>query len=228
MDSNTPNKMYSVLVAGDVDLSQYDITKQVPLYIVYHYNKRHDIHMQAIKMYQEHVNNLSSETQDSIYGIVMKNKLQDIIEMTDEEYFEEITKGMKFDKEGNALTSVNPNGKYRVLQEAKENTAMPLCGNSFQCLVSDIKKPIPDDVFIEKCSDLWDKNVNNGYLEVYKNKETFIKFLSEFLYYNAFVSESTGWVEQIDSDPVEWVLNFREKFIDKLPKNTKLKVFNYI
>ena len=67
-------------------------------------------------------------------------KLQDLTEMTDEEYFEEATKGMTYDeKTGNALSTVNPNGRYKILQEPTIDTALPLIDGKFECFVKDIK-----------------------------------------------------------------------------------------
>ena len=51
--------------------------------------------------------------------------------------------------------------------------------------------------------------------------------MTEPLFYNAFVSNETGWLEQTPTNQIEWVLTFREKFIDNLDKETDLKVYNF-
>jgi hypothetical protein len=49
----------------------------------------------------------------------------------------------------------------------------------------------------------------------------------EPFFYNAFVSNETGWVEQGDENQVQWILKFRERFINNLPINTPLRVYNF-
>lgn len=235
MDSQLKiNPYYSVLVAGDVDLTRYDATKKVEPYVVYKYEERAKIKKEAMRYYEEFINNLDSNASDSMLKSMLSVKLQDIQEMTDEEYFEIATKDMTYDKEtGDALTTINPNGKYVKIVEAIEKYAMPLNGKSFQCKVSELpEKKISDDI-IEKYSEHWDylmtcaPNIKNDNIRTYGNKETFISVMSEPFFYNAFVSEETGWLEQGDGDQIQWVLNFKERFIDKLPKNTVLKVYNF-
>ena len=235
MDSNLLNKQYSVLVAGDVDLTKYDLTRQVAPYVVYEYDKRADIRKQAIKIYTDLIEKVEKEENTALVSQLMRMNLQEMEEMTDEEYFERATKGMTFDKTtGNALTTFNANGKYIKINEATDKTAVPLVANKFNCLVQDLPEKVENEDIIEKYSKHWDtimsgaQNIKNDYIKTYQNKDTYIKVMIEPLFYNAFVSNETGWLEQVDENQVQWVLNFRNRFIKPLPKNTKLKVYNYI
>lgn len=234
MDSNLLNKQYSVLVAGNVDLTKYDITVQVPPYVVYEYDKRAEIRQKAIDIYSELIENTEKQDGMSLISQLMKFKLQEMEEMTDEEYFEEATRGMTYDKNtGNALTTFNPNGKYVKINDATIETAIPLIGNNFQCFVQDLPDKNVNDEVVEKYSKHWDtimcdsKHIKDNYINTYQDKDTYIKVMTEPLFYNAFVSEETGWLEQSDENQVQWVLNFRDRFIKNLPKNTILKVYNF-
>jgi hypothetical protein len=107
------NNLYTVIVAGDVDLNEYDANKIVKPYIAYKYNDRHEIRQHAINIHKELINDNVNKPELSMLTDLLILKVQDIEEMTDEEYFESITKGMNFDrKTGDALISINPNGKY--------------------------------------------------------------------------------------------------------------------
>lgn len=229
------NNLYTVLVAGDIDLSNYDLKKKVSPYVVYEYNKRKDIRLQTINIYKDIINNLDDNQANKTLKMFLNAKLQDLTEMTDEEYFEEATKGMTYDeKTGNALSTVNPNGRYKILQEPTIDTALPLIDGKFECFVKDIKN-IPKNIDNEKkefYESFWDDAMlswyKNDYLNLYNNKETYVNVMCEPLFYNAFVSKETGWVEQGEYNQIEWVLNFKEKFINKLSDNTKIKVYNFI
>lgn len=229
--NNSP--MLSVLVAGDVDLSLYDANKQVKPYVVYKYCDKHAIRQQAIDIYKEFL-----KSDDSNYSL-MKNllqlKLQEIEESTDEEYFETVTKGMIFDdKTGDALTTINPNGKYRFISEPKINTAVPLVNEKFQCKVCELPPYKIDEYLKSKYEEHWDyvmkdgaKMTKDNLLQTYGNKDMFVNVMIEPMFYNAFVSSDTGWVEPKIDEQNEWILNFRERFIKKLEKNTVLKVYNF-
>lgn len=235
MDSNLmSNTLYTVLVAGDVDMNEYDINKNIKPYVAYKYDERHEIRQQAIKMYKEIVKNNLFTTEYSMFNDFLSLKLQDIEEMTDEEYFESVTEGMIFDKEnGNALISINPNGKFSSIKNATIETALPLKGDFFECKVKDVinKTATIDD--IERNSEHWDRimesapMVKKQYLEQYGNKDTYVKVMSEPFFYNAFVSENTGWVEPSCNEQLEWILNFKERFINNLHEEIILKVYNF-
>ena len=62
---------------------------------------------------------------------------------------------------------------------------------------------------------------------MYGDRETYISVMMESLFYNAFVSNETGWLEQGDENQIQWILTFRERFINNLPKNTPLRVYNF-
>jgi hypothetical protein len=69
--------------------------------------------------------------------------------------------------------------------------------------------------------------VKEEYISSYKDKETYVRLMTEPLFYNAFVSNKTGWMEQGDENQVQWVLTFNDRFIKDLPKDTRLKVYNF-
>jgi hypothetical protein len=51
--------------------------------------------------------------------------------------------------------------------------------------------------------------------------------INRALFYNAFVSNETGWMEQADEDQEQWVLTFYDRFIKPLPETTQLKIYNF-
>ena len=232
MDSNSKNNIYSVLVAGDIGLSIFDSNMKVEPYVIYKYNERSNIRKKAIDVYKKLYEKLST-VQTQVVLDFINLKLQDITEMTDEEYFESITEGMTFDKiTGDALTTINPNGKYTFLREATIENALPLYNGKFECLISDLNLN-ETNVDVSKYEKQWDYMmscspiVKEKYISTYGDKETYVKFMSEPFFYNAFVSNETGWLEQGDENQVEWVLSFKERFLYNQPKDTKLKVYNF-
>ena len=235
MDLNSQtNKIYSVLVAGDVDMSTYDLKRKVEPYVVYQYDKRKEIRETAIRFYEEYIESIQKDKTYSFLKEIITTKLEDIQEMSDEEYFEFATQGLKYDsKTGDAISDFNPKGRYNSLTEPTINNAIPLKGDLFQCKVSELPEKIIEPEIMKKYSDYWDNttmisdDMKKDYLNTYKDKETYLSVMTEPLFYNAFVSKETGWLEQGDEDQIQWVLNFRKRFIEILPDDTILKVYNF-
>ena len=228
------NNTYTVLVAGNVDLSKYDINKKVTPYVVYEYKNRNEIRKKVIGFYDEYIKSLHATDSNSVLKNILSMKMQDIIEMTDEEYFDTATNGMMFDEEtGNAMTDFNPDGKYSLIEDANKEYAMPLVGDKFKCKVKDLPPKSVDEKNVKIYEEHWDNVMKYGsslkeeYKYFYKDKETYVNVMTEPLFYNAFVSDETGWLEQTPTNQIEWVLTFRENFIDKLDKETDLKVYNF-
>lgn len=236
MDSNLQgfNKIYTVLVAGEIDLLTYSMKKKVEPYIAYKYNERKKIRQEAIKVYKDIYNQNSTKPEFSMFNDIIRFKIEETEEMTDEEYFDSVTNGMIIDKEtGDAFITINPNGMYMELSEATLETALPLKDNMFECKAKDVFNKMATIEDVEKYSTYWDNVMRtpsvtrSNYIEQYKDKETYVKLMSSPFFYNAFLSEETGWVEQPLDKQMEWVFNFKENFIDKLDENITLRVYNF-
>lgn len=236
MDSNLHgfNVFFTVLVAGDVDMSKYDMNKTVEPYVAYKYSERNKLRLEAIRIYRDIYTKNLSNPELSMFSDVLRFKIEEAEEMTDEEYFDNITNGMVVDKEtGNALTTINPNGMYLTLTEPTLKTALSLKDDMFECKVKDVINKTATIEDIEKYSTYWDNVMNtpsvtrSNYLEQYKDKETYVKLMSNPFFYNAFVSEETGWVEQSLDKQMEWVFEFKDNFINKLDENITLRVYNF-
>lgn len=63
------------------------------------------------------------------------------------------------------------------------------------------------------------------YFSFFGNKETYASHCSAFWAY-AFLSEETGWVElSPNKEQIDWVLGYYDNFIETLPENTLLTVY---
>lgn len=192
---------YTVLVCGNnVDLEQYNLNIRVPRYVRYKYSERKQIQDATIAMYKDTIKQMNDQP---FIQSLLQIKLNDLAEFTPEEFFEEITQGYYYDeKTGDALTDVNPNGKWLSLEIPTVDSAVPLF-NSKTTPFEGIRKDVIPDIDSDK------KNINNA------------------LFYNAFVSSETGWIDELDENTEQWVMSFYDRFIKNLPSDTKLKVYNF-
>lgn len=208
MDSNSQptRQIYKVLVAGDIDLTKFEIGIKVEPYVLYRYKDREAIQHQTIELYRSILNEtpFPTSSQQSVVENIIRLNLHAIENMTPEEFFEDLTQGCTYDDDsGDAISDINPDGKWVHLIAPTLETTVPLF-NSEETPFEGLKSNVIPDVAANE------KDINNA------------------LFYNAFVSEKTGWLEQCDEDQVQWALTFYERFIEPLAGDTKLKVYNYI
>ena len=78
-DLNSINNVYTVLVAGNVDLTKYDLTRKVEPYVVYEYKNRSNIKKQSIDFYEKLINRLETDPTNALVCQMLQIKLQDII-----------------------------------------------------------------------------------------------------------------------------------------------------
>ena len=109
------SKFFSVLVVGDNQqelLSEYSISKKVPQYVKYTYLDASKYQERAIKVLQKLLDDsdkigIPKDTRDVLY-----ERMKTLEKMSSFEYYKELTDGMYYDENGNAMSSENPNGKW--------------------------------------------------------------------------------------------------------------------
>ena len=193
-------KYYTVLVAGDVDLSKYDSTKKVDKYVVYKYEDREKLQKTTISEYKLSAD-ICRNSHTPFLSHFFDNCAEDYADMTPEEFFQEFTKEYEYNENGDAVSTKNPDGKYSMIFEPSPDTAVPLFEGEFLTPFNGIR------------SDVMENPSNSD--------------INRALFYNAFVSNETGWMEQADEDQEQWVLTFYDRFIKPLPETTQLKIYNF-
>lgn len=199
------NIKYTVLVVDDTDISKYDSTKKVDEYIVYKYTDRVQLQKTTIKEYKDHANACFATKMPNAYfiGDFFKTCAENYEDMTPEEFFQEFTQEKyTYNEYGDAVSTANPDGKYSMIFEPTPDTAVPL-------FKGELATP-----FCGMRSDVIENPSNTD--------------INSALFYNAFVSEETGWVEQADEDQEKWVLTFYDRFIKPLSDTARLKIYNFV
>lgn len=195
------NVKYTVLVVDDTDISKYDSTKKVDEYIVYKYTDRVQLQKTTVNQYRQFADEYLKAK--FFVGKVFNIKADEYEAMTPEEFFQEFTQeDYTYNDNGDAVSTKNPNGKYSMIFEPVPDTAVPL-------FKGELATP-----FCGMRSDVIENPSNTD--------------INSALFYNAFVSEETGWVEQADEDQEKWVLTFYDRFIKPLPDTARLKIYNFV
>jgi len=241
------NRHFTAIVVGDNPeelMKKYDSLSKTEPYIVYEFRK--------VSKYKENIINgytslLKNKDLDEETRFFYTEEIEHIKDCDDIDFYTELTEGLDIDPEnGNAVSNVNPNGKYTYCRIGK-NLSMPLIdtdGNEvFQAKKCDIqwdkihlaKKEVYDAAWEmimgdKKPSNEEEKiiyeNMKNrkDYFAFFGTKEKYIMSNTAFWGY-AFVDQN-GWKEMEDNvDEIGWISSFFDRFIKNLPNDTLITVF---
>ena len=237
---------YVCIVAGENPekmIRHYDATIEVAPYVKYKKGDADKLRMAYIKAYEGYLKNLP---EDWDYDLV-KDTIEDLQNMSSDEFFDWFCKGMDKDEEGNALTTVNPDGKFRYCNVGKM-FCVPFIDNEgkevYQARKKDIDWNRIHGANKELYRSTWEmvmedstpqsdnecviyKNMHDkvGYLNKFETKENYVTSSTAFWGY-AFLSDTTGWMDANDTpSQFEWMSNYYDVFIKLLPEDTLLTIY---
>lgn len=239
---------FVAIVAGDnpeVLMSPYNKNIETETRVVYKYKDASALRDHYIAVYQAIVD--SDKIPEGAFKEDAKDKLAIIKAQTAQEFYLDLTEDYAHDeKTGDAVTNENPNGKwysYRlgklfsvpfILNDGTETfqakkgdinwELMHLHGGeiyrrAWEMVMEDSK---PQNDYEKQIYD--NMKARTAYFEKFGTKENYVLGNTAFWGY-AYVSKN-GWLElEDDMDQFEWVGNFYERFIDPLPDDTLLTIY---
>lgn len=238
---------FSVMVVGDNPdelLKPYSKDLIVDDYIVYKADE-------AKKLQENEITVLSkllelktlSEKQESY----IQDKLDLIKEFNPTEYFNFLTDGMKLDEDGNAISNINPNGKFDFAKKGRR-FSLPLKlydgSETWQAHSREIDfegmhltnyrtYEVVWEMFkegrepkTEEEKTLYDnmKTMNN-YFDSFKSKEDYVVYNTAFFHY-AYLDGKQGWIDMDDvKDSHKWVAEFYDRFVMPLNPDDLVTIY---
>lgn len=234
------SRFFSLMVVGnqpDEMVKKYSSEYKCEPYVKYKYLDAKKYQTAAIKALEK----LLSES-DKI-GITeniaeqLKERLKVLNEMSSFDYYRELTDGLYYDENGNALSDENPEKRFNTCRKGG-NFSLPLIlkdGNeTYQAFAKDInwemmnganpdvyrsawemvmegREPVTDDekIIYESMKD------KSTYFEKFNSKDEYVK--RSTAYWNYAYLDENGWdcVDDYDSE-IEWINDFYDKFVKKL------------
>lgn len=238
------------IVAGDNPdelLAPYNKSLKVPPYVVYQYADAEKIKQEYVNAYKEALKSCTkSEIKQELEMTVKFYETMDV-----DDFYYDLTLDYEIDeKNGNAISTENPNGKYSYCQLGKI-FSIPFLTNSgievFQTVKSDVnwsavhkgnclvyKRAWEMVMEGSEPADVSEENIyenmkdKKAYFEKFETKENYITSNTAFWGY-AFLSEATGWVDADEvPDQFTWMAMFYDTFIKNLPDDTLLSIYECI
>jgi len=242
---------FVALVAGDnpeVLMSPYDKNMRTEPRVVYRYADAAKLRDHYLKVYRAITS--SDTVPEGPFKEDARDKLAVIESQTPEEFYLDLTEDYERDKEtGDALTTENPDGKWSSYRLGKL-FSIPFVLNdgteTFQARKGDINWELMHLHGGEIYGRAWEMvmegsepandherqifenmRARTAYFEKFGTKENYILVNTAFWAY-AFVTKD-GWLElEEDMDQFQWVGRFYETFIDPLPDDTLLTIYECV
>lgn len=247
---NKRSRFFSVMVVGDNPeelLKKYDLNLKVEPYIKYKYlkaNKYKDISIKTLEKVLSEADKipLSDNIKSSL-----KNRLTDLKKLSDFDYYRQLTDGLFYDSEGNALSEENPDGKWKTCKLGK-NFSVPFKlkdgTESYSAKIKDIdwglmhkanqevykaaweiavdkRKPVgPEEEKIAAA--MGDKDV---YFSKFKDKDAYVLYSTS--YWNYAYVDKNGWID-VDSfgkGEHEWINSFFDTFVKPLNPDDTVSIY---
>ena len=239
---------FSVMVVGENPeelLKPYSKSLIVDDYIVYKLEDAKKLQDNEIIVLEGllKLNTLSPTEENYI-----KEKLDLIKSSTSEEYFNDIlTDGMKKDENGNALSNVNPNGKFTYAKKGRR-FSLPLKlydkSENWQARCKEVDFESMHLMNYRTYETVWEmfkegrepkteqeitlydnmKTLDN-YFDSFKSKDEYVIYNTAFFHY-AYLDEKQGW-HDMDEEKTsfDWIANFYEKFVENLNPDDLITIY---
>ena len=247
------SKFLSVMVVGNNPeelMEKYNKSLKVEPYVKYRYLDAEKMKENSSKMLTEITSNPEKFTLSKFQVDYFKERLKAINAMTPFEYYTTITQGMYYDENGDAMSEINPNGKWDKynlgknfsyplkLKDGKEvyqarakdidwdsmhmNRDYVKLFETIWALVIDDEEPsTPEE---ENLKANW--NTKRNYLSNFKTVDEFVSHNCAYWNY-AFLSEK-GWTDVDDEvNETNWIGGFFERFIEPLKDDDLVTIYEY-
>jgi hypothetical protein len=250
---NKGSKFLSVMVVGNNPeklMEKYDKSLKVEPYVKFKYLEAETMKKRLTSYLSEFIKNHEKFALNQFQVDYFKERLKAVNSMSTFEYYSTITQGMYYNEDGDAMTDVNPNGKWDKYNLGK-NFSYPL------------KLKDGKEVYQAKAGDVdWDKmHMNHEYVELFKkiwslviddaepsskeeenlkvnwsSKKNYLsnfKSVDDFVSHNcaywnyAFLSDK-GWIDVDDElNETKWISEFVERFIVPLKDDDLITIYEY-
>lgn len=231
-------------------MDKYSVDLEVEPYVRYEYLKASTYLNTSLKTLSKMLEN-SDFIGIADMGGNLKNKIRERIKALQNisafEYYKELTNGMYYDKDGNALSTENPNGHWKTARIGK-NFSLPLILYNGEkvytakaCDINWKAMETPKEMYIAAWETVMEGREPNGdaekvvynsmkdktsYFSNFKTKEDYVQYSTS--YWNYAYVDKNGWfdIENVcKGDEKEWISTFFDRFVKKINPNDTITIY---
>ena len=245
--AQTNSRFFSVMVVGDNHrelIEKYSLDLEVESYVRYEYLKADKYQSNSIKALDNilsHADEIGLEPQ---VKESLERRIKVLKKMTPFEYYRELTDGMYYDENGNALTTENPEGHWKTARIGR-NFSVPLKlkdgGESYSARASEVDWDAmtePSELYaaawemvmegrdpINETEERIYESMKDkvAYFSNFKDKEDYVSYSTS--YWNYAYVDKNGWVDMTNEDEKKWINSFYDRFIKSLDPNALVTIY---
>jgi hypothetical protein len=224
---------------------KYDLNLKVEPYVKYKYldaGKYKSISIKALEKVLSEADKISlpNSTKE-----VLKNRLVDLKKLPDFDYYRQLTEGLFYDENGNALSEENPNGKWKTCRLGK-HFSLPLVlkngTESYSAMAGDVDWEKMNNVNQEVYKAAWEIVVEGRkpigeqeetiaktmgdkttYFSRFKDKDHYVKYSTA--YWNFAYVDNKEWFDMSEINEMAWVEHFYDRFVTKLKPDDLVSIY---
>lgn len=241
-------KLFTLMVVSDKPddvIKKYDCNAEVEPYIKYKYKDISKYKKNGIKLLQDLLDNSEKFDFTPFMKEYFEDKLKSMKKLTDFEYYTTISNGCSFDKDGNAISTSNPNGKWSTCRIGR-NLCIPLKlkngTEALQAKAGDVDWDKMHMVNVDVYTAAWQlfhkerepqttqekqiyENIKNQkrYFEGFDSQEDYVNYCCSYWCYA--YADDKGWQDADDHKNYEWITKFYDKFVKKLKPDDLITIY---
>lgn len=247
--AQTNSKFYSLMVVGNNPkgiIEKYSSDYKSEPYVKYKYLDAKKYQKNAIKVIKAMLDNIDTVKINPSMKETLQIRLDSLMQLTPFEYYRELTDGMYYNEDGDALCEENPNAKYNTARIGR-NFALPLKlkngTEAYSALAKDVDWESMNGVNKSVYESAWDmvmngkkpetkeeKTIYNAmkdkdvYFSKFKSKEAYVNYSTS--YWNYAYADINGWSDIDDEGNEEkWINEFYPRFVENLNPNDMVTIF---
>lgn len=248
--AQTNSRFFSVMAVGEEPqkmMEKYGADYEVEPYVKYKYLDAKKYQQASIKTLEKLLNEADKIGIPPTTQETLKTRLEELKKQSSFEYYRQLTDGMYYDEDGNALSTENPNAHFNTCRVGR-NFSMPLLlkngMEAYSAHVSEVdwESMIHTNTSVYEAA--WEmvmegKTPSNpeeeaiynamkdkeAYFSKFKSEEEYVNYSTSYWNY-AFVDKN-GWIDVdiFEGDETEWVSTFYDRFIKNLDPNELITIF---
>jgi hypothetical protein len=226
-------------------MEKYCIDKKVEPYVKYKFLQAEKYKNAAIKVSQKLLDDASLTMINPQMKQAIEDNLKRLKLLSTFEYYQQLTEGMYYDENGNALSDKNPNGKWKTAHIGR-NFSLPLITNDGKEVYSARVKDVAWDkmhlVNQDTYRTAWElvmegrepatpeeKKIKESmgdkqaYFSKFHNKDHYVRYSTA--YWNFAYVDGDNWFDMSEIDESAWVEHFYDRFVTKLKPDDLVSIY---
>lgn len=241
-------KLFTLMVVSETPdevIKKYDSNLEVEPYIKYYYSDISKYRKKAIKITQDLVDNSDKVGLTPFMKEYFEDKVKSLRKLTDFEYYTSISSNCTFDKDGNAISTANPQGKWSSCRIGR-NLCIPLKLKNgtevLQAKAGDVDWEKMHMVNVDIYTAAWQlfhkerepqtaqekqiyENIKNQkrYFEGFDCQEDYVNYCCSYWCYA--YADDNKWEDADDHKNYEWITTFYDRFVKKLKPDSLITIY---